>query len=78
MLLLFEEMGVTDRCAVGACNNAREYKNKYVILSDISLPLMGVLSYDFENVMTQSFFPSGLLLETANILDAIRTLSYCC
>ena len=37
---------------------------------------MGVLSYGFGNVMSQSFFPSGILLAIANILDAIRTLSY--
>ena len=29
-------MGINDRCAVGACNNARKYKEKYVIKPHIS------------------------------------------
>ena len=49
-------MGINDRCAVGACNNARKYKEKYVIKPHISA-FNGSLELQFWKCTDPKLYP---------------------
>ena len=66
-------MGINDRCAVGACNNARKYKEKYVIKQHISAFDKG-LELRFWKFLTQNCTRNGPSLATESILNLERPM----
>ena len=56
----FYKMGVNDRCAVGQCNNARKYPEKFVIKPHI-LAFDTSLHLRFGNVLVRSYTLNGHL-----------------
>ena len=60
-------------CAVGACNKARKYKEKYVIKPHISA-FNGSLELQFWKCTDPKFYPKWTFPVTERILSLERTM----